>query len=132
VTDSLRLTTTVEHVEKPWGFEEIFAVVEGSYCGKLLHVRQGEELSLQFHRQKEETIAVISGEVEVDLGPHAGDLHTVVMTTGDAVHVRTGMLHRIRALHDAVLVEVSTAAAGWRDDLVRLEDRYGRVGTNAP
>jgi mannose-6-phosphate isomerase len=119
-------------VDKPWGHEEIFAQVEGSYVGKTLHVTGGESLSLQWHHAKDETIAVISGQVEIDLGPSEDALHAVMVAPGESVHIPPGLLHRVRALTDSVLVEASTAAPGWRDDVVRLDDRYGREGTSAP
>jgi mannose-6-phosphate isomerase-like protein (cupin superfamily) len=121
-----------EHVDKPWGHEEIFALVEGSYVGKLLFVTAGESLSLQYHHNKDETIALVSGQVEIDLGPSEQSLRTVSMSPSDSVHVPPGTLHRLRAIEDSVLVEASTAGSGWREDLVRLEDRYGRLGTTAP
>lgn len=121
-----------EHVDKPWGHEEIFALVEGSYVGKLLFVSAGESLSLQYHHAKDETIALVSGQVEIDLGASADALQAVSLSPGDSVHVTPGMLHRLRAVEDSVLVEASTAAPGWREDVVRLDDRYGRLGTTAP
>ena len=119
-------------MEKPWGHEEIFAHVEGSYVGKTLHVTGGESLSLQWHREKDETIAVLSGRVEIDLGPNEDTLRAVTVSPGEAVHVPPGLLHRVRALTDSVLVEASTAAPGWQEDVVRLDDRYGRTGTHTP
>ena len=121
-----------EQVTKPWGHEEIFALVEGSYVGKLLFVSAGESLSMQYHHVKDETIALVSGLVEIDLGDSADTLRAVTLSPGDSVHVTPGMLHRLRAVEDSVLVEASTAAPGWREDVVRLEDRYGRLGTTAP
>jgi len=121
-----------EHVDKPWGHEEIFALVEGSYVGKLLFVSAGESLSLQYHNAKDETIALVSGRVEIDLGTSADTLRAVPLAPGDSVRVLPGLLHRVRALEDSVLVEASTADPGWREDVVRLEDRYGRLGTTAP
>jgi len=122
----------IERVDKPWGHEEIFAVVEGRYVGKTLHVRSGQSLSLQWHHDKDETIAVLSGRVEFDLGHSSDDLRTTAAGPGETVHVPTGLWHRVRAVTDSVLVEASTAVSGWRDDVVRLEDRYGRGGTSAP
>ena len=119
-------------VDKPWGHEEIFAEVEGAYVGKTLHVTGGESLSLQWHREKDETIAVLSGQVEIDLGLSEDTLRAVTVAPGEAVHVPPGLLHRVRALTDSVLVEASTAAPGWQEDVVRLDDRYGRRGTQAP
>ena len=121
-----------EHVDKPWGHEEIFALVEGSYVGKLLFVKAGESLSLQYHHAKDETIALVSGQVEIDLGDSLETLTAASLSAGDSVHVTPGMLHRLRAIEDSVLVEASTASKGWREDVVRLEDRYGRLGTTAP
>jgi mannose-6-phosphate isomerase len=121
-----------QHVDKPWGHEEIFALVEGMYVGKLLFVNAGESLSLQFHHAKDETIALVSGRAEIDVGVSADTLRALTLSPGDSIHVRPGTLHRLRALTDSVLVEASTAAPGWREDIVRLEDRYGRLGTTAP
>ena len=122
----------VQRVDKPWGHEDIFAGVEGSYVGKLLTVRAGESLSLQYHHEKDETIALVSGRAELDLGTAADALTAVPLQVGTSVHVPPGLLHRLRALDDSVFVEASTAAPGWREDVVRLEDRYGRNGTSAP
>jgi mannose-6-phosphate isomerase len=122
----------VQRVDKPWGHEEIFAVVEGGYVGKLLMVRAGESLSLQYHDEKDETISLVSGRAELDLGTAADALTAVPLQVGTSVHVPPGLLHRLRALDDSVFVEASTAAPGWRQDVVRLEDRYGRDGTTAP
>jgi mannose-6-phosphate isomerase-like protein (cupin superfamily) len=119
-------------VDKPWGHEQIFAVVEGRYVGKLLTVKAGESLSLQYHDQKDETIALVSGRAELDLGTAADSLRSVPLEVGTSVRVPPGLLHRLRALDDSVLVEASSADPGWREDVVRLEDRYGRDGTSAP
>jgi mannose-6-phosphate isomerase-like protein (cupin superfamily) len=119
-------------VDKPWGHEEIFALVEGSYIGKLLFVNAGESLSLQYHQAKDETIALVSGRVEIDLGHSTDSLRAVSLSPGESVHVVPGTLHRLRATEDSVLVEASTAASGWREDVVRIEDRYGRLGTTTP
>ena len=121
-----------ERVDKPWGHEQIFAVVEGRYVGKVLTVTAGESLSLQYHEQKDETIALLSGRAELDLGPSANSLRSIALEVGTSVHVPPGLLHRLRALDDSVLVEASSADPGWREDVVRLEDRYGRDGTSAP
>ena len=119
-------------VDKPWGHEEVFAQVEGSYVGKTLHVTGGESLSLQWHHEKDETIAVLSGQVEIDLGTSEETLRAVSVAPGESVHIPPRLLHRVRALTDSVLVEASTAAPGWQEDVVRLDDRYGRRGTRAP
>ena len=119
----------VRIVEKPWGHEEIFALVDGKFCGKVLHVRAGHALSLQYHERKEEVIAVQSGRCRMQVGEHESGLATHDLEAGDAVHLPAGMRHRVEALTDVVLLEASTTEL---DDVVRLEDRYGREGTSAP
>ncbi len=119
----------VRIVEKPWGHEEIFALVDGKFCGKVLHVRAGHALSLQYHERKEEVIAVQSGRCRMQVGEHESGLLTHDLEAGDTVHLPVGMRHRIEALTDVVLLEASTTEL---DDVVRLEDRYGREGTSAP
>jgi mannose-6-phosphate isomerase len=114
-------------VEKPWGNEEIFALVPGRYCGKVLRVRAGQALSLQYHRCKEETIAVQSGRILLDVGAHESNMDKLEMTPGDVVHLPPRTRHRVTALTDAVLLESSTTEL---DDVVRLDDRYGRAGNS--
>ena len=122
----------VTHVEKPWGHEEIFALVEGAYCGKTIHITAGHSLSLQYHDAKDETVSVLSGRVALELGPDTSSLERLEIGPGQSVHVPPKALHRLTAVTDAVLLEASTAGPGWREDVVRLEDRYGREGTSAP
>jgi len=119
----------VRRVDKPWGHEEVFAFVEGKFCGKALHVRQGHALSLQYHEHKEETIAVQSGRLRVEVGVHENDLEVFEMGPGEAMHLVPGVRHRVTALGDVVLLEASTTELL---DVVRIEDRYGRTGTSAP
>ena len=123
---------TVEQVPKPWGHEEIFAILEGSYVGKILHIVAGGELSLQRHLAKDETVAVQSGRVRIDHGPDADHLRTATLLPGDCLRIRPHVVHRISADVDSVVLETSTAGPGWRTDVVRLEDRYGRGGTTLP
>jgi mannose-6-phosphate isomerase len=118
--------------DKPWGHELIFAAIEGKYIGKVIHVAAGHSLSLQYHVQKEETISVISGEALFQYGPSADQLTDQRFGAGDTIHLPPGALHRITAISDLDFAEVSTAHPGWREDVVRLEDRYGRAGTSAP
>ncbi len=115
-----------ERVEKPWGHELVWAVSE-SYAGKILSVTAGESLSLQFHRKKDESWYVLDGRLEVELGA-AGEkaLAVEVVTPGAAFRIRPGTVHRVRALEDSRILEVSTPHL---DDVVRLEDAYGREGT---
>lgn len=118
--------------EKPWGYELIFAAVSEKYAGKVIHVNAGHSLSLQYHREKEETISVLDGEALIEYGPAADQLTEQPFRPGDTIHLPPGMLHRIRAVSDLTFAEASTAAPGWREDVVRLEDAYGRTGTSAP
>ena len=118
--------------DKPWGHELIFAAVDGKYVGKIIHVGAGHSLSLQYHRKKEETISVISGEGLFQHGPSADRLTDQRLGAGDTIHLPAGVLHRITAISDLDFAEASTAGPGWREDVVRLEDRYGRTGTSAP
>jgi mannose-6-phosphate isomerase-like protein (cupin superfamily) len=118
--------------DKPWGHELIFAAIAGKYIGKIIHVNAGHSLSLQYHREKEETISVMSGEALIQYGPSADRLSDQQFAAGDTIHLPPGVLHRITALSDLEFAEASTANPGWREDVVRLEDRYGRTGTTAP
>ena len=118
-----RFAVEVKRVDKPWGYELIFAATE-RYSGKIIFVRAGEQLSLQFHRSKDETIFVQSGRAEFEIGDPGGPLDVEVVGPGRAFHLVAGTVHRIRALEDTVLLEVSTPEL---EDVVRLEDRYGRA-----
>jgi len=115
-------------VDKPWGHEEIFAETT-SYVGKILFVREGEALSLQYHELKEETLRVLDGSLELVLGLGLDALETHQLEAGAVFHVAPGTLHRMTATSDCTLLEVST---NHLDDVVRLEDRYGREGTSDP
>ena len=116
-------------VEKPWGYELIWAEAD-RYVGKVLFVKAGESLSLQFHRAKDESWLVQSGRAKLELGS-AGDpvLHAEVIAPGACFHFRPGTVHRVTALEDTTILEVSTPEL---EDVVRLEDRYGREGTSKP
>jgi len=121
-------STDARFVNKPWGHEEIFAVTE-RYVGKILFVRQGESLSLQYHELKEETLRVLDGVVEFLTGPDMEHLKAETLKAGSVFHITPGTLHRMTAISDCNLLEVSTPEL---DDVVRLEDRYGRAGTSDP
>jgi mannose-6-phosphate isomerase len=116
-------------VDKPWGYELIWALTD-RYCGKVLFVKAGHSLSLQFHREKDEAWLVQSGRAKLELG-EAGDsmLNEEIVCAGAAFHYTPGTVHRVTALEDTTIVEVSTPEL---DDVVRLEDAYGRQGTSAP
>jgi mannose-6-phosphate isomerase len=116
-------------VEKPWGHELIWAATE-EYVGKVLFVKAGESLSLQFHREKDESWLVYLGRAKLELG-FAGDavLNQEVVSAGVCFRFRPGTVHRVTAIEDTTILEVSTAQL---EDVVRLEDRYGREGTSEP
>ena len=116
-------------VDKPWGYELIWAESE-HYVGKVLFVKAGESLSLQFHRVKDESWLVQQGRAKLELGS-AGEamLKEEVIGAGASFRFRPGTVHRVTALEDTTILEVST---NHLDDVVRLEDRYGREGTTSP
>jgi len=124
-----RWTVEPRRVEKPWGFELVWAETE-AYAGKTLFIRAGHSLSLQFHRQKDESWYVESGRAELELGDAGqGLLNTEVITAGASFHFPPGTVHRVTALEDTTILEVSTPHL---EDVVRLEDDYGRAGTSEP
>jgi mannose-6-phosphate isomerase len=108
-------------VEKPWGYELIWAHAE-KYVGKTLHITAGHALSLQYHRQKDETIHLVSGSMRFEYDRGEGR-REVVLRPGESVRIQPGMVHRMVALADCDVLEASTPEL---DDVVRLEDRYGR------
>lgn len=114
-------------VEKPWGYELIWAESE-QYVGKLLFVRAGHALSLQYHEVKDESWLVHEGRASLELGLVGGDLTTIEIGPGDAFRYRPGTVHRVTAIEDTLILEVSTPRL---DDVVRLDDRYGRPQRDA-
>ena len=110
-------------VEKPWGYEIRWAITD-RYLGKILHVKKGEALSLQYHERKDEWLLVTKGSVDLEVGEIDGELVTHRMREGDTVHMAPRTRHRITAVEDTDIFEVSTPES---EDVVRLEDRYGRV-----
>jgi mannose-6-phosphate isomerase len=112
-------------VDKPWGYEIRWAVTD-RYAGKVLHVKRGEALSLQYHERKDEFQYVVKGEVEIEFGGPDGKLVKQRLGVGDTFHITPGTRHRMTALQDAEIFEVSTPEL---DDVVRIDDRYGRAGT---
>jgi mannose-6-phosphate isomerase-like protein (cupin superfamily) len=112
-------------VDKPWGYEIRWAVTD-RYLGKILHINRGEALSLQYHERKDECLYVFKGVLQLELGEPHGDLQAYEMVPGDTVRIQPGRRHRMTAMQDCDVFEVSTAEI---EDVVRLEDRYGRAGT---
>jgi mannose-6-phosphate isomerase len=115
-------------VDKPWGYELRWAITE-RYAGKLIHIEEGHQLSLQYHVQKEESIQVISGVMDLLLESNSGEVETHRLTAGMSAHIRPGRKHRFIAVETTDLFEVSSPEI---DDVVRIEDSYGRAGTSAP
>jgi mannose-6-phosphate isomerase len=122
-----RFAAEPEKVEKPWGYELIWSKTE-HYAGKILFVRAGESLSLQFHKVKDEAWYVLSGRAKLELGaPGERMLNSEIVGAGAAFHFPPGTVHRLTAVEDTTILEASTPQL---DDVVRLEDRYGRKGTS--
>ena len=115
-------------VPKPWGHELIWALTD-RYCGKILVIETGRRLSLQRHAVKDESILVVSGRLRLHLENDAGEEVVEELGPGDHRRVMTGRVHRYEAIERCELMEVSTPEL---DDVERLEDDFGREGTNAP
>jgi mannose-6-phosphate isomerase-like protein (cupin superfamily) len=113
-----------ERIEKPWGHEIVWARTS-RYVGKILHVRRGESLSYQYHRVKDETIRLLSGRLRFESALPGRERQSRILEPGDVARIPPGLRHRMTALEDAEILEVSTPEL---DDVVRLEDRYGRAG----
>ena len=119
----------VRHVSKPWGHETIWAHTD-RYVGKILHVNAGEKLSVQYHEKKDETVYLLTGEMR-DWVQMPGDteLHDQHLVAGESFRITPHTIHAIEAITDIDVLEASTPEL---DDVVRLNDRYGREGTSAP
>jgi mannose-6-phosphate isomerase-like protein (cupin superfamily) len=115
-------------VPKPWGEERHWALTD-RYAGKLLVIEPGHRLSLQYHERKEESILVLEGHLRLHLADEDGTLAVHELGPGAAAHVPVGRLHRFEAIDRVVLIEVSTPEL---DDVVRVEDDFGREGTSRP
>jgi mannose-6-phosphate isomerase-like protein (cupin superfamily) len=122
MTEHLFKYRPITHVPKPWGYELIFAHTE-RYVGKILHITKGESLSLQYHEMKEETLYVVEGELRLTI-EHDGDRRELPLRKGEAFHIPPRLIHRMYAVVDTDVAEVSTPEL---QDVVRLEDRYGRT-----
>jgi mannose-6-phosphate isomerase-like protein (cupin superfamily) len=117
----------IRTVPKPWGHETIWAHSE-RYVGKILHIKAGHALSVQYHNKKDETVHLLTGELvyRVQMGQQLEDMH---LKAGESFRIRPGTIHQMEAVTDCDVLEVSTPEL---DDVVRLSDRYGREGTSAP
>ena len=115
-------------VDKPWGHELIWALTD-RYCGKIIAIDAGRRLSLQKHVRKEESVLVLSGRLRLWLEDDGGTVQPLELGPGDHRHVPAGRIHRFEAIEQCEIVEVSTPEL---DDVIRLEDDFGREGTSAP
>ncbi|HEX6574049.1 MAG TPA: cupin domain-containing protein [Gemmatimonadaceae bacterium] len=117
----------IRTVPKPWGHETIWAHTD-RYVGKVLHIKAGQALSVQYHNRKDETVHLLTGELvyRVQMGDSLEDMH---LKAGESFRITPGTIHQMEAVTDCDVLEVSTPEL---DDVVRLSDRYGREGTSAP
>lgn len=113
----------MRRVNKPWGYEVIWAE-NPKYLGKILNIMAGKRLSLQYHKIKDETIIVKKGTLQLEIGTSKSELKTLVLNEGEAHHIAAGVLHRMSGVTDVEIFEVSTSEF---NDVVRVEDDYGRV-----
>jgi len=112
-------------VEKPWGWENRFAITD-RYLGKVIHINPGEMLSLQYHIRKDETILIVKGVMDLQLDDEDGTMRTHRLTSGMSQRIVPGRKHRMIAVEECEFFEVSSPEI---EDVVRLEDKYGRAGT---
>jgi mannose-6-phosphate isomerase len=130
--ESERVMNTEERLprktEKPWGYELLFALTD-KYAGKMLYVKKGHRLSLQYHEKKEESLYIYQGKALIEIEGENGELVRKEMNSGDSFHLPPMTKHRMKAIEDTMFFEVSTPEL---DDVVRLSDDYGREGTSTP
>lgn len=112
-------------IPKPWGHELVWAETE-RYVGKILHIEAGRSLSFQYHRVKDETIHLLSGVLALEVGEEGGERRTLELRPGDSFHITPLLRHRMTAVETCDVLEASTPEL---DDVVRLEDDYGRAGS---
>ncbi len=117
----------VKIVPKPWGHEIIWAHTD-RYVGKVLHINAGHALSVQYHERKDETVYLLSGEL-IYWEKLDGEMRDMKLKMGESFRITPGTVHYMEAVTDCDVLEASTPDL---DDVVRLSDRYGREGTNAP
>jgi quercetin dioxygenase-like cupin family protein len=117
----------VVRVPKPWGHETIWAHSD-RYVGKILHINAGQELSVQYHNKKDETVHLLSGEISYRVKTNEL-LEDMRLRVGESFRITPGTVHQMVAVTDCDVLEVSTPEL---DDVVRLSDKYGREGTSAP
>jgi mannose-6-phosphate isomerase len=127
--DAIAGRVAIKHVPKPWGYETIWAYTD-RYVGKILHINAGHELSVQYHNKKDETVYLLSGKIRYRVQREGSDtLDDMQLNVGESFRNTPGTVHQMVAVTDCDVLEVSTPEL---DDVVRLTDKYGREGTNAP
>jgi mannose-6-phosphate isomerase-like protein (cupin superfamily) len=122
MSDMAKQVAAPRRVEKPWGHELIWAETD-RYVGKILHVKAGHALSLQYHDTKDETMHLLRGRMRLIIGPSTAELETIELAEGQSIRITPTTVHRVEAISDVDILEASTAHL---DDVIRLEDRYGR------
>jgi len=115
-----------ELIKKPWGWENRFAITD-RYLGKIIHINAGEMLSLQYHERKDETVLVVKGVMELQLEDDRGQMRTHRLTPGMSMRITPGKRHRMIGAEECEFFEVSSPEI---DDVIRLEDKYGREGSS--
>lgn len=114
-------------VEKPWGREVWIAYENNRYAGKLLEIKAGHRLSLQYHKRKHETLYLLDGKIRFILEDENGNLSDEVIVRGGVKIIPPGRKHRMEAIQDSRFIEFSSPEL---DDVVRLEDDYQRIGSD--
>ena len=110
--------------EKPWGYEILFALT-AKYAGKQIFVKKGHRLSLQYHSSKDESMFIQQGKVLMEIEYPRGKSDKITLEPGNCIHLPPYTRHRLQAIEDTILFEVSTPEL---DDVTRLADDYGRAG----
>ena len=121
---SKKILGEIQVKEKPWGREIWFAHTP-EYAGKILEIKKGHRFSLQYHEKKRETQLIVEGKVKFTIGKNQEECDDVILSAGDKVDISPGVIHRAEAIEDTVIFEVSTPEL---DDVVKLDDDYGRAG----
>ena len=128
LTDPDRIPRPPRIVAKPWGHEAIFAETP-HYAAKIFYITAGKRISLQLHKHKHESLYLICGRLQISVGSSPDELQVFDILPGQAITFPPQTVHRILALTDAEIFEASTPEM---EDVVRLEDDYGRAGTSDP
>ena len=115
--------TDIKRVEKPWGYELWWAHTD-RYVGKILHINKGQSLSYQYHEVKDESLLLYSGKMALEIEEPGGTKEVLTLMPGESLRITPYTKHRMTAIEECEIIEVSTPEV---EDVVRIEDRYGRV-----